>query len=82
MLYSHGRQKKQQPWDESIRVPFLLRYPAALGPGGRTIDMPISTPDIMPTLLGLCGIDVPETVEGRTSHVLSRANLPLPTTRL
>lgn len=64
MLYSHGGQKKQQPWDESIRVPFLLRYPRALGSRGRAIDMPINTPDIMPTLLGLCGIEIPETVEG------------------
>ncbi|MFV0265905.1 MAG: sulfatase-like hydrolase/transferase [Draconibacterium sp.] len=27
MIYSHGKIKKQQPYDESIRVPFLLRYP-------------------------------------------------------
>ncbi len=78
MLYSHGRQKKQQPWDESIRVPFLLRYPAALGLGGRTIDMPISTPDIMPTLLGLCGIDVPDTVEGTDFSTVVKGALPVP----
>ena len=64
MLYSHGRRKKQQPWEESIRVPFLLRYPAALGNKGRTIDMPINTPDIMPTLLGLSGVRIPDSVEG------------------
>jgi arylsulfatase A-like enzyme len=64
MLYSQGGQKKQQPWDESILVPFLLRYPAALGSKGKTIDMPINTPDIMPTLLGLSGIETPDTVEG------------------
>lgn len=64
MLYSHGQQKKQRPWDESILVPFLLRYPAALGREGRTIDAPINTPDIMPTLLSLSGIDAPDTVEG------------------
>ncbi len=78
MLYSHGRQKKQQPWDESIRVPFLLRYPAALGPGGRTIDMPINTPDIMPTLLGLCGIDVLETVEGTDFSRVVKGESPAP----
>ena len=43
MLFSHGGQNKQQPWDESIRVPFLLRYPALLGTTGRTIDLPINT---------------------------------------
>ena len=64
MLYSHAQTKKQQPWDESIRVPFLLRYPAVLGDRGREIDMPINTPDIMPTLLGLCKIPVPDSVEG------------------
>jgi arylsulfatase A-like enzyme len=64
MLYSHGLTKKQKPWEESILVPFLLRYPAALGAKARTIDMPINTPDIMPTLLGLSGVRIPDTVEG------------------
>ena len=64
MLYSHGHVKKQQPWDESLLVPFILRYPAKLGTAQKTIDMPINTPDIMPTLLGLSGIEIPETVQG------------------
>ncbi len=65
MLYSQGGRKKQQPWDESIKVPFLIRYPAVLGSRGSQLDMPFNTPDIMPTLLGLSGLDVPDTVEGR-----------------
>jgi len=65
MLLSHGHTKKQKPWDESIRVPFLLRYPAKLGRQGREIEMPINTPDIMPTLLGLSGVTVPATCEGK-----------------
>jgi len=64
MLFSQGGQKKQQPWDESILVPFLLRYPALLGSEGREIDVPFNTPDVMPTLLGLSGIGVPKSVEG------------------
>ncbi len=65
MLYSQGQTKKQKPWDESVRIPFLLRYPAVHGKSGKTIDMPINTPDIMPTLLGLSGINIPESVEGK-----------------
>ena len=77
MLYSQGGQKKQQPWDESIRVPLLVRYPAALGSSGRTIDMPLNAPDIMPTLLGLSGIVIPDTVEGADfSGVLRGAEKP------
>ncbi len=64
MLYSHGEVKKQKPWDESLLVPFLLRYPGKLGNTQKVIEMPINTPDIMPTLLGLSGIEIPETVEG------------------
>ncbi len=64
MIGSQGNQRKQRPWDEAIRVPFLLRYPRLLGPGAKEITLPINTPDIMPTLLGLCGIGAPQTVEG------------------
>ena len=65
MLRSHGMTKKQKPWEESVRIPFLLRYPAVHGKTSRKIDMPINTPDIMPTLLGLSGIAIPQSVEGR-----------------
>ena len=65
MLYSHNMTKKQKPWEESVRVPFLICYPEAHGKKGKEIDMPINTPDIMPTLLGLSGIDIPKSVEGR-----------------
>jgi len=64
MLGSQGCSNKQVPWDESVRVPFLLRYPKVLGRAARIIETPIDAPDIMPTLLGLCGVAVPETVEG------------------
>ena len=64
MLGSQGEQRKQRPWDESIRVPFLLRYPAMFGRQSRKLDALINAPDILPTLLGLCGLPIPETVEG------------------
>ncbi len=56
--------RKQAPYDESVCVPFLRRYPARFGGDGRVITEPITTPDIMPTLLQLAGIDSPESVEG------------------
>ena len=64
MLGSQGHVKKQQPWDESIRVPFLLRYPNLPAWQSGEKDALIDAPDIMPTLLGLCGLPVPDTVEG------------------
>lgn len=64
MLRSHGMTKKQKPWEESLMVPFLLRFPEKLGTTQKQIEMPINTPDILPTLLGLSNIEVPGSVEG------------------
>ncbi|QTN32712.1 sulfatase [Akkermansiaceae bacterium] len=66
MLGSQGvaPKEKQVPWDESIRIPFLLSYPPITGGKGRTVEAPLNTPDILPTLLSLSAIKVPETVEG------------------
>ena len=64
MLGSQGEIRKQRPWDESILVPFLVRWPHGLGPTGRKLAAAFNTPDIMPTLLGLAGIAVPGSVQG------------------
>lgn len=64
MLMSKGVLKKQRPWDESIKVPMLIRYPAKLGKASRRIQNPIGTPDLLPTLLGLSGIKIPDSIEG------------------
>ena len=64
MMLSQGLTTKLYPWDESIRVPFLLRYPRRFGRKGRRIRTPLNSPDIMPTLLSLCGIAIPDSVEG------------------
>lgn len=64
LLGSHGQFNKQQPYDESIRVPLLIHWPEGLGRRGRRLDALIATEDIMPTLLGLCRVPIPATVEG------------------
>ena len=64
MLGSQGAYKKQQPYAESICVPFLIRYPKIQQHGSWDFTTLVNSPDIMPTLLGLAGIDVPDTVQG------------------
>jgi len=67
LLGSHHHYKKQQPYDESIRVPMLIRLPQALERAGHKLETPINSEDIMPTLLGLCGLPIPEAVEASTT---------------
>ncbi len=77
MLGSQGERKKQRPWDESVLVPLLVRWPGNF-PEGRQIPAPINTPDLMPTLLGMCGLEIPPTVEGSdyTPYLEGRAPAP------
>src|ERR1051326_1543911 len=42
MMLSQGLTTKLYPWDESIRVPFLLRYPRKLGTKGRSVRTPMN----------------------------------------
>ena len=63
MLGSHGQRLKRKPWEESIRVPGIVRYPARVKPG-RTTEALLSHVDLAPTLLSLCGLAVPEEMQG------------------
>lgn len=70
MIQSHGFVDKQRPYDESIKVPMLIHYPKAFGEKGKKNDMLLNTPDIMPTLLGLCQLPIPNTVEGQDKSAI------------
>ncbi len=78
MLGSMGARNKQRPWDESILVPMLLRYPKEFGRQERLVNTPFNTPHLMPTLLGLAGLDVPDTVEGFDFSSFLRGEGPAP----
>jgi len=53
MLGSQGLQKKQLPHDESVLVPFLIRWPGRLEPGVR--PTPMGLVDLAPTIAGFAG---------------------------
>ena len=60
---AHGRRAKNIFYDEAVRVPFLIRWPGHV-PAGAVHDACLNTPDIMPTLLSLLDLPVPDEVEG------------------
>jgi arylsulfatase A-like enzyme len=63
MLGSHGQRLKRKPWEESIRVPGLVRYPAKVK-AGRTSEALLTHVDLAPTLLALCDLPVPKAMQG------------------
>jgi len=63
MLGSHDMRGKMVFYDESVRIPFLVRWPARIAPRTES-DACISSVDFMPTLLGLLDVTVPDCVQG------------------
>ena len=63
-MASHLEDPKNSPYAESFNVPFLIRYPGRLKPHVNPVLL--STPDIMPTLLSLSGLQshIPASVQG------------------
>jgi len=57
----HGLLGKQNMYDHSIRVPFVIAGPGI--PQQRRVDAPIYLQDAMPTALELAGVEKPEHVE-------------------
>lgn len=57
----HGLMGKQNPYDHSVRVPFIVAGPGVAA--DKMIDEPIYLQDVMPTTLELAGIDRPDHVE-------------------
>ena len=70
MQGAHGgfHEKWHCAYDEILRIPFIVSSPLLPG-GGRELDIPTNHADLIPTLLGLAGIDREEALaELRTGH--------------
>ena len=64
-LGDHGLGDKRSAYDESLRIPFLVRYPK-LAAAGSTRDEMVINIDIAPTFLDLAGVPVPSQMQGRS----------------
>lgn len=66
IISDHGRahiRDKQFLYDGGIRIPCIVRWPDRIGEGSICDDL-VSGIDFAPTSLSLCGLDIPEGMEG------------------
>jgi N-acetylglucosamine-6-sulfatase len=70
----HRRGDKRLMYEESIRVPLLVRYPHVFSPASRVASMALNI-DIGPTFLALAGVEQPAGMQG-TSLVPLAAGVP------
>ena len=67
MLGDHHRFGKQVPLEGSSRVPLILQPPPGVDVNrGSQTDVPCTLSDLMPTLLDIAHVPVPDSVEGRS----------------
>lgn len=55
---------KRWPYDSGIRIPMIVRWPKHLDPGSLSDDL-VSTVDLGPSVLSVCGVPVPAHMQGR-----------------
>lgn len=74
---SHGYWRKSSPWEESVRIPFIVKAPKHITHAPASTPSPLNHVDIAPTALGLCGLDVPDTMMGTDwSHIFDTQKQP------
>ena len=66
MLGDHHLWRKTYAYEGSAHVPLVVRLPKSFGGARRVVDSPVCLQDIMPTILDVAGVAVPETVDGRS----------------
>ena len=64
-LGEHGWYDKRWMFEESLRMPFIIRWPNKIKPETRS-DTMIQNIDYGPTFLDVAGIDVPDEMQGRS----------------
>ena len=81
MMGSHGLMSKNVPYEEATAIPFIIRYPGVLA--HKVTPLFLDGADIMPTLLSLCNVGIPDCVEGiDRSAVLKGEETELPPSAL
>ena len=73
LLGEHGRFEKHCCFEEAVRSALLMRFPGVIPPGHCASEL-VELIDILPTILELCGIDIPFNVQGRSLARLIRGD--------
>jgi N-acetylglucosamine-6-sulfatase len=62
----HRLVDKRWAYEESIRIPFIVRHPRLIPYAGRRAEQMVLNIDLAPTLLELAGLPVPGDMEGQS----------------
>lgn len=71
-LGEHGWFDKRFMYEESMRMPLVIRYPAEIPAGTEAKNTLVQNIDFAPTLLDWCGIEKPDSMQGESFRAVAR----------
>jgi len=74
-LGDHGWFDKRLMYEESLRMPFLVRYPKRVTAGTTSASMVLNV-DVAPTLLEWAQVEVPDAMQGRSAVPVLEGRTP------
>jgi arylsulfatase A-like enzyme len=75
-LGDHGWFDKRLMYEQSLRMPLLVRYPNGVKQPGATVEEIVVNVDFAPTLLDLAGAEIPDHIQGRSFGSMFNADTP------
>ena len=70
VLGEHELGGKRAAYEESMRIPCIVRAPFIPGTAGKVVDQMVLNIDVAPTLLDFAGVPIPKTMQGRSIRPL------------
>jgi arylsulfatase A-like enzyme len=74
-LGEHGMYDKRFMYEECLRTPLVVRWPAVIKPGGETKAIALNA-DFAPTFMDAAGLQVPADMQGRSLLPLFKGQAP------
>jgi len=74
-LGDHGWYDKRFMYEESLRMPLIIRYPREIEPGSVNEDIVLNV-DFAPTFLDLAEVEIPERFQGTSFRPLLQGRTP------
>ncbi len=69
-LGEHELRGKRNAYEESMRIPFIVRAPFLPGTVGKVVNQMVLNIDVAPTMLDYAGVPIPPTMQGRSLRPL------------
>lgn len=74
MMGDHYHWRKTYPYEGSVHVPYIVKWPNGISNISETVDNPVELRDVLPTFLDMAGVEIPDEMDGKSLLPLAQGN--------